>query len=153
MPYIHPINTQTMKTKYRYILILIVIALFAVMFWKYTFRKSETSVSEQKAEIEMKASELVQDYEMNENAANQKYIGKIILVSGIVNSIDTDSLSISVVLKESSATAGVMCSFDKNNLDVTRIKPGTSVNIKGVCTGYLMDVVMNKCSLEAGNKD
>jgi hypothetical protein len=143
-----------MKAKYRFFVILIVIALLsAVMVWKYTFRKSETSVSEQKAEIEMKASELVKDYEMNENAANQKYIGKIILVSGIVNSIDTDSLNITVVLKESSATAGVMCSFDKNKVDVTQITPGTSVNIKGVCTGYLMDVVMNKCSLESGNKD
>ena len=143
-----------MKTKYRYILAFILIALLAViLMWKYTFRESETSVSDQKPEIELEASVLVEAFETDETKANQVYLGKIIQVSGTVNSIANDSINISVYLKENVATAGVICSFDKDNADVTRLKTGISIQIKGICTGYLMDVIMNRCSLVEVTKD
>jgi hypothetical protein len=143
-----------MKFKYGYFLIFLIIALVAAfLVWKYTFRKSETSMVDQKPEFELKASVLIQAFETDETAANQKYLGKVILVSGHIDSITVDSLTIAVNLKESDAAAGVICSFDKNNLNVARLQKGTYVNIKGICTGYLMDVVMNRCFWVEGNND
>ena len=138
-----------MKNKYRYILAFLILALVAAVFtWRYTFRKSDPSVASKKADVEMDASSLLQAFETDEKAANALYLGKIILVSGTVESVTNNSLEISVYLRESDAVAGIICSFDKSSTDIGSIGKGLTVRIKGVCTGYLLDVVMNKCSME-----
>jgi hypothetical protein len=141
-----------MKTKYRYVLAFVVLALLAaVLIWKYTFRESASSVATQKADIEMEATKLVQAFEMDESVANALYLDKIVLVSGTVESVSEDSLGVSVYLKDSDALSGIICSFDKTALAVSSVEKGTTVRVKGICTGYLMDVVMNKCSLETAH--
>ena len=58
-----------------------------------------------------------------------------------------DRNSVGFAHAEKGKTSGVMCSFDKNVIKKDAVKPGDSVNIKGICNGYLMDVIMNKCVL------
>lgn len=143
-----------MKTRYRYLLAFVILAAAAAVFvWKYTFRPSESSVASKKADVEIAASELLHAFETDENVANMQYLDKIVVISGTVESVSEDSLGISVYVKNSDAIAGIICSFDKKNLEITDVSKGMSVRIKGICTGYLMDVVMNKCSMEPGNKD
>jgi|WetSurSiteA1Bulk_404760.scaffolds.fasta_scaffold00120_20 hypothetical protein len=139
-----------MKAKYVYLLAFVVIALVTVLLtWKYTFRAADTSVASQKPDFELTGSDLVTAYEKDENAANALYLEKILLISGLVESVTSDSLGFSVYLKEKDATAGINCSFDKSALDTSRIRTGQPAKIMGICTGYLMDVVMTKCSLES----
>jgi hypothetical protein len=138
-----------MKTRYRYIIAFIVLALVAaVIIWKYTFRPSGTDVAAEKADVIIDAAGLLQSFETNEAEANTLYLGKILIVTGTVESVSEDTLGISVYLKSSDAVAGVICSFDKKNPDVQALEKGTPASIKGICTGYLLDVVLNKCSIE-----
>jgi len=142
-----------MKNKYRYIIAFVILALLgAILVWKYTFRKTESSVASQKADYSVTSSGLLDAFEKNENEANTLYLDKVLLISGRVESISADSLGFSVYLKEDDDVSGVICSFNKNSIDTTMIKKGMLVSIKGKCTGYLMDVVLNKCSLESGPK-
>lgn len=142
-----------MKIRFRYILAFVVLAVAAAVFvWKYTFRPSDSSVASQKADVEIEATELLHAFETDENAANMLYLDKIVVVSGTVESVSEDTLNISIYLKNSDAIAGIICSFDKKNLEISSVGKGMSVRVKGICTGYLMDVVMNKCSLEPGIK-
>lgn len=137
-----------MKTRYRYLLTFIILALVvAVLTWKYTFRPAESTVAGQKADAEIEATMLLQAYETNEADANALYLDKILMVSGTVESVTEDSLGISVYLKDSDAMAGIMCSFNKEYREATTLQKGMPANVKGICTGYLMDVVLNKCSL------
>jgi hypothetical protein len=138
-----------MKTRYRYLLSFIVLTLvIAVLVWKYTFRPTESTVSGEKADAEVTAAQLLQAFETNESDANALYLDKILKVSGIVESVSEDSLGISVYLKDRDAMAGIMCSFDKVSREAAALQKDMPVNIKGICTGFLMDVVLNKCSLE-----
>jgi hypothetical protein len=142
-----------MKTRKVYIPIAaIAILLVSVLVWKFTFRTAETSVASVKADSELTAASLLEDFVSDENHANSLYLGKVILITGAINSISEDSLGVSVYLKESNADAGVMCSFDKENVNINQLDKGQIVKIKGICTGYLMDVVLNKCSLEPAIK-
>jgi hypothetical protein len=135
-----------MSKKIRYILVFLVLALIAaVAVWKYTFKKSETSVASHKTDITVDAPMLLKAFETNEDSANLRYLDKIIQVSGVVATVSHDSLGYSVYLKEKDAMSGIMCSFDEPALDTGRVKTGSTVKIKGMCTGYLMDVVLNKC--------
>jgi hypothetical protein len=137
-----------MSKKLRYILVFLILAFaFALIAWKYTFRKAEVTIEARKPDFNLEASKLLQEFEMNETAANSKYLDKIVVVTGTIASVTEDSVGISVYLKESEDISGIICSFDKTALNRSAVDTGLSVSIKGVCTGYLMDVVMNKCAL------
>jgi len=137
-----------MKPIYRNILILLAIALVGgILAVMYTFRKTAVSVGSKKAEVEIQATGLLEAFETDEVKANEMYLGKIVSVTGTVESVSEDSVGISVYLKEDADFAGVICSFDKSADDVTNVNKGNVVVIKGICTGYLMDVVMNRCAL------
>jgi hypothetical protein len=139
-----------MQNKIRYVIAFVIIAMvIAFMVWKYTFRKTESSVSSQKADVELSAVELLKAFEQDENAANTLYLDKIIQVTGNVESVSEDSVGISVYLKEKDAVSGVICSFEKSAGEIDAVEKGMPVTIKGICAGYLMDVVMNKCYLES----
>jgi hypothetical protein len=123
-----------------------IIAAFVV--WKWVFKKSDIDVSSKKATFEIEAAVLTHEFENNEEASNTKYLGKIIAVSGTVNSISIDEQNVIVYLKNEDELSGVMCSLNKSTFDADRIKTGNRVKIKGICAGYLMDVQLNKCALE-----
>jgi len=138
-----------MSKKIWLIILFIVLALIAAFIvWRYTFRKSETTAASMKTDFYLDASTLLREFENNEDSANYRYLDKVIVVTGTVESVTSDSLSVSLYLKETDAISGVICSFDRDALDPVTIQAGTTVKVKGICTGYLMDVVINKCSLE-----
>jgi hypothetical protein len=136
----------------RKIIILLVLALLAlvaaIIVWKWTFKKSETNVASKNADVEIAAGALVHEFEQNEDIANTRYLGKVIVVSGTVGSITEDEQGISVYLMNEEDMSGVMCTISKGTLESVLISKGDQVKIKGLCDGYLMDVKLNKCSLE-----
>lgn len=153
MAHMHPIKYNPMKGKLKYLpAILVVVLIGAFIIWRYAFRESGMNVSSEKPDYALTSSGLLQSFETDENAANALYLDKILLVSGTVESVSSDSLGISVYLKEGDAVAGVICSFEKESIDTVLIRKGIQVNVKGICSGYLMDVVLNKCSLETEAK-
>ena len=123
----------------------LIVAIFA---WLYAFRKADLSVVSQKAEVEISATDLLEKFESNEAAANTAYLGKVIIVAGTIDNITEDSTNVSVNLKNPDDISGVMCGFNKSSIDRSSLKVGGNVRIKGICTGYLMDVVLNKCAVE-----
>jgi len=137
-----------MQKKFRYILVFLILALIAAYAaWKYTFKESESNVASRKTDITIEAPALVQAFETNEDSANSLYLEKIIQVSGTVGSVSEDSLGYAVYLKDKNSLSGVMCSFDRASFDPSRVEPGSHVIVKGLCTGYLLDVQLNKCSV------
>lgn len=127
--------------------IVVVLTLFLLFLKLYIFRNSDTSVGSRKADTELNAGELIKSFETDELSANARYLNKVIEVKGIVDNIADTKNDITVYLKEKGKTAGVMCSFAKIELKHKTLKPGDTAIIKGVCNGYLMDVVLNKCAV------
>jgi len=138
-----------MSRKTIIVLLFFCIALIAAaVAWKWVFKKTEISVSSEKSVVEIEAALLVLEFENDEDASNAKYLDKVITVSGIVSSIAVDEQSVMVYLKNEEDVSGVSCSFNKTAYEVKPIKITDHVKIKGLCTGYLMDVQLTKCSLE-----
>jgi hypothetical protein len=138
--------TSTMK---RFIIALLVLAvLVAYLGWKWVNRTGDTSVASQKTELEVTSPDLIKDFESNETIANKKYIGKVIGVSGTIAEIKENKTDISVYLKEPNGISGVSCSFSKDAIHQEGLKVGQNIRLKGICSGYLMDVVLNKCAIE-----
>lgn len=127
------------------IALLVVIGFFIAK--SVVFRESKVSVGTEKADIEIDAASLVKSFELNETEANAKYLNKIILVEGVVDNIASGTDGITVYLKQPGSSSGVLCSFGKDVLSQNKISTGETLKIKGVCGGYLMDVILNKCSV------
>ena len=77
----------------------------------------------------------------NEEAANKKYISKVIEVTGVVTDVQSADNTVMVLLSSGDEAGGINCSFLKN-LKKPIPKTGESIKVKGRCTGFLMDVAL-----------
>jgi len=115
----------------------------------YIFNKKPADVRRQKADMEINAKDLLQLFQQNETAADARYVDKVIIVSGIVQSMQTDAQGKTTIsLDTGDPMAAVTCSFyNEETAAVKQINKGSRVHVKGICTGMLSDVILNKCSL------
>ncbi len=137
-----------MKNKKFLIIILLIIIIVIILLGWYVFRPSETSLGKVQADFSIEPLTLVEEFNNDEQAANAKYLGKVVEVSGRLDEITTEGENIALTLKNTDEISGVICSFDKSALPEVLPEIGEVVNIKGICSGYLMDVILNKCSLD-----
>jgi hypothetical protein len=90
---------------------------------------------------------IVNMYDSSEAVANEKFLGKTVEVKGVVSEISNghDTL-LTVMLGDSNDEHRVSCLLDKAQLaNLKKCVPGKEITIKGICTGYLLDVEMNRC--------
>ena len=134
-----------MKNWQKILLWLLVIGLlgFGIMkgYLYYLNNKPHRDVTKEKG-VSVAADQLFTDFSTNEAAANQKYLNKAIEVSGEVAEVKKNQDSSTVVLlRTSDPVFGVNCTFKE---DPGNIQPGSQVTFKGICTGFISDVVINE---------
>ena len=109
-----------------------------------------------KADIKISAVDLIHEYETNDSIANQKYLGKVVETDGNIKKVEKDEKGYyTVVLGDSGNLSSVRCSMDTvHNQDAARLKEGSSVTIRGKCTGFNKDemglgsdVILNRCAV------
>lgn len=112
-------------------------------YWEYN-RKSADLVNTKPAFI-VTASNLVSDFETDEAAANKKFLGKVIQVNGVLASADySQDTLINITLGDGLHRVG--CQFDKrHSAGIEKLQEMHTISVKGICTGYLMDVELNRC--------
>ncbi len=114
--------------------------------------------SDQAAEIKIASKEpdaavpavlLVMHYKANEVAADQRFKGKTLQVTGIVESIKKDMLNQPyLTLAGNGPLAGVQCYFAKSHEgELAQIQTGMGVSVKGRCDGLMMNVLLRGCVL------
>lgn len=101
------------------------------------YQKPRVGVEDKKPDYTLSAIALYKDFSNDENAANAKYINKVIEVSGELADIKNDDNRTTIYLKATEA-GGINCSL-KSKLE-TLVPINSKVKIKGRCTGFLMDV-------------
>ena len=126
----------------------LILALAGAGYGWYQYQKAPPDIRKEKGGIEITAVELLKAFQQDERAANAKYVDKVLIVAGTVTDVQTDSSGqATVYLQTNDLLATVTCSLYKDDEGIKKIKAGSSARIKGVCTGMLTDVVLNKCSL------
>ena len=124
---------------------MIVVIIGAIGTGLYLFTQTHKDLSGTDPDFQMTAGELISEFTTDEEAANAKYVDKIVEVSGEVYSLDFGNDSIvTVILMPPGEFSGVVCTFDnvkeREELD---IKVGDQVTMRGKCSGMLMDVLLN----------
>lgn len=95
--------------------------------------------------IKVEAIKLFADFQTDEAQANNMYLGKTLEVNGVVTEIaENQEQSLILVLESGDPIFGVRCTLTASDY---RPEVGESVTVKGICTGYLSDVVINSAHL------
>jgi len=114
------------------------------------YNKPHKNIVKADADFQLDATALYATFEEDEAAANARYLDKVIEVTGKVKSSRTDENGIlSFTLDTGNDLAGVICQMDHltehKNLN---IQPGSTISLKGICTGMLMDVILVRCVMK-----
>lgn len=113
----------------------------------YLFNKKHKDLLKTKPDFTLSASELQKEFGNNEQAATAKYVNRILEVSGVIASVNlNDDKTISITLVTESDLNSVICTFPSVS-DSTLLKKGLTVTLRGECSGYLTDVLLNNCSV------
>ena len=105
----------------------------------YMFNKTVPSTASMNSDYIMGADELLSAFENDENSANLKYLDKVIQVQGSVEKFETKDGKTTVYLNADNPLSNIICQLEE---PISNITQGQSITLKGICTGYLMDVVL-----------
>lgn len=112
--------------------------------------KDTQKVKSQTPSYTLSANELYNEYNNNEVAADSKYEGKVVIVTGTIQDIGKDIMDDAyIVIGGSGFLDGVQCTFTKGEQSsVARLSKGQQVRVKGEVAGKMGNVLINKCSLQ-----
>jgi len=110
------------------------------------YNTPHVDIHKAKADLAVMAEDVLKDYQSNETRANRKYVDRILEVEGRITRVTFDNGNSIVTLEGEEGKPGIICQMlPEHNLNVLKFKERDSVKIKGVCTGYLIDVMMVRC--------
>ena len=102
-------------------------------------------ILDQEPEFRVTAAEIVAEYAASESVADDKYQGKVIVVTGVVSEIYRGFLYTPYVDLE----AGVRCSFSDNEDEVMlALVEGQTISMKGQGDRLLFGVELRGCTVE-----
>jgi hypothetical protein len=119
-----------------------------VLYFLYLYNKPFKNIEKSKADIELTAQFLIEDYEINESDANAKYLDKLIQIEGEISDISINNGNSVITLKHSTSMSSVICNMlPEYNVNTLKLNKGDTVLLKGICTGYLLDIILINCVL------
>ncbi|HEX5172435.1 MAG TPA: hypothetical protein VFW11_24835 [Cyclobacteriaceae bacterium] len=112
----------------------------------FVYNRPHRSVSV--ADTSMTAQSLVAAFDQNEIDANDRFLDKIIEVKGKVKEVIKQDDSFILLLGDEQLPGSVSCTLDQAQDSVAYgLKAGDSVVVRGICTGFLMDVILINCKV------
>lgn len=129
----------------QYIVLPLIVVIAAAAFYIYKeYNRTHKDTAKLKPDYSFAATDLIKEFERNEQLSNKKYWDKIIRVEGIVKDLIQDDKGFySIVLGDTTLMSSVRCSIDSiHNSDVSSVKKGTIISIKGICSGFNADELL-----------
>jgi polyisoprenoid-binding protein YceI len=128
-------------------ILLLIVAMVGFLVVKMMYKKAERNLENENA-IVVNNIELVKAYQANEANANTLYLNKTIEVSGIVSIVEKTENQTSVTLSTADSLPKVIAIFSSSQ----NILVNDSVVLKGICTGFLSNVLINNAILVSSKK-
>lgn len=128
------------------------IVLSAILAALYMYNLKHTDMAKAKPDFLITATVLQKEFEDNESTASARYIGKIIEVTGtIVSTTPAGSKNLNMSLQTGSDISSVICTLPAVG-DPSKFKAGDEIILRGECSGFLMDVLLNNCAVIVDKK-
>lgn len=114
----------------------------------YYYNKPHTDVKKSSAAYKLSARNLIWEYQEDETVTNKKYTENIIQVKGEISEIAKVKGYHVITLNGGDLESKIICQMlSGENIKIAELEKGQQINVKGICSGYLLDVMMIKCIL------
>lgn len=135
------------KNKLTWIFLSILTILITGSFVGYRmYTKPHRNVEHTKS-LAVDAIKLVTAYEANEPDANGLYLDKVLEVEGEITEIVKNQKGEIVIVLKGTDMGTVRCTVEGTH--PSGIVTGEKIVLKGICTGYLTDVILVRCILKS----
>ncbi|MBX2901809.1 MAG: hypothetical protein KF775_19325 [Cyclobacteriaceae bacterium] len=133
-----------MKLKIVISAIVVLLVAFGIVY--FLFNKPHRNPGTE-AGISINAYDLFRQYEENEDLGNARYLDKVVRVSGRISEITENQEHEQVLtLATGNALFGIRCTMQT---PAATAHVNDSVSIKGICTGFLTDVILTSAFVES----
>jgi ABC-type lipoprotein release transport system permease subunit len=113
------------------------------------FKSSEKNLQNEHAERSVSSKELINAYTINEEKSDRLYAGKIIEVTGFIKEISFLNNRNTIILNSNTETFGVIYDVNPNQEEkIKLLKKHQKIRVKGICKGFLKDVILLNCSID-----
>jgi hypothetical protein len=150
------------KKLFTYFLLFIPVAILVVGIYGYReYNRKSKDTHTLTVQFSVSAEELIHAFQTSETVSNKKYPGKVLLVSGKLKTIHTDSSGlVTLVLGDTASLSSVRCSMAvTSDIKASQFLPGSEIMVKGICTGFNpddmglgADVLLNNCIISKTNQ-
>ena len=124
------------------------LAIIGVYLGVSMYNKPHINVAQSEPDIVLFSQTLLDDFQSNENNANTKYLEQIIQVAGKIEKLGTANGNGTITLTDKDSMGSVICHLsEEENKKMVSLRVGQEIMVKGICTGYLMDVILINCVL------
>ena len=107
--------------------------------------QSPKVTSDSNPSVTISASKLYKEYNENEIAADEKYKGKIIEVTGLIRDIGNDIMDNAYITLVGNEYFGdIQCYFNEKSV-VAKLSKGKKITVIGSCSGLMINVQINNC--------
>tara|TARA_B100000989_G_scaffold222976_1_gene170516 strand:+ start:306 stop:722 length:417 start_codon:yes stop_codon:yes gene_type:complete len=107
--------------------------------------QSPKVTSDSNPSVTISASKLYKEYNENEIAADEKYKGKIIEITGVIRDIGNDIMDNAYITLVGNEYFGdIQCYFNEKSV-VAKLSKGKKITVIGSCSGLMINVQINNC--------
>jgi len=118
----------------------------------YMYNMKPKDLKTVKPDFVITAVDLCAAFNEDGKAATAKYVNKVIEVSGEISSLmPGDKGVVNIQLESGNNLTSVICTIPISGVNDS-FKPGKAITIRGVCSGFLMDVLLNNCVVVENKK-
>lgn len=128
------------------ILILLALGVIGAGIGYYMYNKPVASLEKKKADVAATADEIIAAYEADEKVADGVYLGKVVQVTGKVSGVTEEGGIKKIQLETSNPMSLIICELE-TGAESGDVKAGDMVSVKGMCSGYLSDVILVQSTL------
>jgi|CXWL01.1.fsa_nt_gi uncharacterized protein YyaL (SSP411 family) len=129
----------------RYVVLPLLLILAAVAIYIYReYNRTHKDTAKLKPDYSITATDLIKEFEGNEDSSNKKYLDKVIRVEGMVKELARDDKGFySIVLGDTASMSSVRCSIDSvHSGEAAEIQKNNIIAVKGICSGFNADEML-----------
>ena len=128
----------------KYLIWVLIMGVGGIAFGAYMYNKPHKNIARTQPDYSLTATEIYREFDEKEPLANERYLNKVIAVKGELSKIEINEKGDAVlVLETGSALGGVRCTMETGQAQqIATLQEGGEVQVKGICTGMLLDVIL-----------
>ena len=137
------------KNKFFLFIIIVIIAIIGYYYIIPLFTSSDKNIENEVPELALNSNDLISAYISNEEKSDELYVGKIIEVTGSIKEITFLNDRNTIILESKNKKFGVICDLNPNQKEkIKELKKHQKIKVKGICKGFLKDVILLNCAIE-----